>query len=409
MTDIHSLLQTLVIYRNLLQEELIKKLQLILAGQSTPALRYQFLGELIAKAEQLGIAGDLLPNYLKYLITRDENVFSLACEKTSGRPSDSLRAAAIHDLTILQQLLAVDFSTLLDTSLVTNFTPTMMLWAGQEINYQPFYATTPAALVENLSAYYASHGCGYLAGFAAFRWSSDTGLIGIKHYDPIRLEDLIGYERQKNTLIKNTQAFLAGKPANHVLLYGSRGTGKSSSVKALVNNYFNQGLRLVEVTKQDLKHLTKIMDILRQHGQKFLLFLDDLSFEDFEVEYKFLKSVIEGGVEARPDNVLIYVTSNRRHLIKENWSDRSDNPDEIHRFDTVNEKISLSDRFGISLSYLAPSQVEYLSIVQELAKKHQLAISPEELKAEALKWEMAHSGRSGRAAQQFINYLLGNN
>jgi predicted AAA+ superfamily ATPase len=310
-------------------------------------------------------------------------------------------------LTILQELLLLDFSTYLDTCFILDFVPTIPR-QGEELYYAPFEANTPSEIADKLACHYAKYGCGYMAGFAAFRWNSETGLSGIRHFDPIRLEDLVGYERQKNTLIKNTKAFLLGKPANNVLLYGSRGTGKSSSVKALVNNYFDQGLRLVEVTKQDLKQLAKIMDILRDHGQKFLIFLDDLSFEDFEVEYKYLKSVIEGGVEARPNNVLIYVTSNRRHLIKENWSDRSDNPDEIHRFDTVNEKVSLSDRFGITLSYLAPSQVEYLTIVEELAKKQQVAISPEELKAEALKWEVAHSGRSGRAAQQFINYLLGN-
>ncbi|MCE5287128.1 MAG: ATP-binding protein [Pelosinus sp.] len=405
MLEIHNQLQTLVIYRHLLQDKLIKELQLILAGQKE--LQYEFCSSLIEKAEQLGLSGDLLPNYIKYLIAHDENVFSLASEKTLGQPSASLRTAAIYDLTILKQLLSLDLSAYLDTRFIKDFVPTVP-WQGQELYYAPFDNSTASDIAENLAHHYAKHGCGYMAGFAAFRWNLDSGLTGIKHFDPIRLEDLVGYERQKSTLIKNTKAFLLGKPANNVLLYGSRGTGKSSSVKALVNNYFEQGLRLVEVTKQDLKHLAKIMDILREHGQKFLIFLDDLSFEDFEVEYKYLKSVIEGGVEACPNNVLIYVTSNRRHLIKETWSDRSDNSDEIHRLDTVNEKVSLSDRFGITLSYLAPNQTEYLTIVEELAKKQQVSISPEELRAEALKWEMAHSGRSGRAAQQFINYLLGN-
>jgi predicted AAA+ superfamily ATPase len=403
--EIHNKLESLVIYRNLLHDDLLKKLQLILAGQTN--LQYELCSLLIKKTAELELAGDLLPNYIKYLIAHDENVFSLSAEKTGGQPSASLRAAAIHDLTILTELVALDFNAYLDTSFINNFVATVPN-PGQELYYAPFAAQHPADLTDKLAVHYAKYGSGYMAGFTAFRWNLDTGLSGIKNFDSIRLEDLVGYERQKNTLIKNTKAFLAGKPANNVLLYGSRGTGKSSSVKALVNNYFADGLRLVEVTKQDLKHLAKIMDVLREHGQKFLIFLDDLSFEDFEVEYKYLKSVIEGGVEARPNNVLIYVTSNRRHLIKENWSDRSDNPDEIHRFDTVNEKVSLSDRFGITLSYMAPNQIEYLTIVEEIAKKHNLAIAPEELKAEALKWEMAHSGRSGRTAQQFINYLLGN-
>lgn len=405
MMEIHNELETLIIYRNLLQDELIKKLQLILAGRQE--LQYEFCGALLKAAEKLGLAGDILPNYIKYLVTHDENVFSQAAEKTAGRPSTALRAAAIHDLAILQALLAIDYSAYLDTSFIKEFVPTTAK-SSEALYYALFEDELPDGIADKLACHYAKYGSGYMAGLKAFRWAPDTGLVGIKHYDPIRLEDLVGYERQKNTLSKNTKAFLAGKPANNVLLYGSRGTGKSSSVKALVNNYFAEGLRLVEVTKQDLKHLAKIMDILREHGQKFIIFLDDLSFEDFEVEYKYLKSVIEGGVEARPDNVLIYVTSNRRHLIKETWSDRSDDPEEIHRFDTVNEKVSLSDRFGITLSYMTPNQVEYLTIVQELAKKQGLSISPEELKAEAIKWEMAHSGRSGRAAQQFINYLLGN-
>ena len=404
MEDRKPQLETLVVYRNLLQDDAVQCLQLILHGQGTPDLVHQLLGFLIDKAECLGLQGNLLRQYLCYLIARDENVFSLACEKTNGHPGAGLLAAAVHDLTVLEAVLDYDLSVAFDTTLIAAYTPTVA--APGPTAYERLFAAAPAETAARLAVHYARSGCGYMAGFAAFRWDGEQGLVGIRNFDPIRLEDLVGYERQKNVLINNTRALLAGKPANNALLHGSRGTGKSSSVKALVNQYFEEGLRLVEVSKQDLKDLAKIMDLLRGHGQKFLIFLDDLSFEDFEVEYKYLKSAIEGGVEIRPANVLIYATSNRRHLIKENWSDRSGDPDEIHRFDTVNEKISLSDRFGISLFYETPNQTEYLSIVNELAQKYEFSLPEEALRQEALRWESTHNGRSGRTAQQFINHLL---
>lgn len=404
MKDRSPQLETLVVYRNLLQDDAVQGLQLILNGKGSPDIVHQLLGSLIDKAERLGLQGNLVRQYLCYLVARDENVFSLACEKTNGHPGAGLLAAAVHDLTVLEAVLDYDLSALFDTALITAYTPTVA--APGPVSYERLFTTAPVETAARLAIHYARNGCGYMAGFAAFRWDGEQGLVGIRNFDPIRLEDLVGYERQKNVLINNTRALLAGKPANNALLHGSRGTGKSSSVKALVNQYFDEGLRLVEVSKQDLKDLAKIMDLLRGHGQKFLIFLDDLSFEDFEVEYKYLKSAIEGGVEIRPANVLIYATSNRRHLIKENWSDRGGDPDEIHRFDTVNEKISLSDRFGISLFYETPNQTEYLSIVNELAQKHQFSLPQEALRQEALRWESTHNGRSGRTAQQFINHLL---
>ncbi len=406
MTSKQPQLGLLIIYRSLLQDELVRQMQAILSGQSTAEVQCQFIGELIAKAEQLGLQGNLPKNYLQYLIARDENVFSLACERTNGQASGSLFAAVVNDLKVIRRVLDADFSAYMDTTLIDDYTPTVV-WPGQAAYYQLFAGAAPEEAAKRLARHYAHHGCGYMAGFAAFRWDSEDGLVGIKNFDPIRLADLVGYERQKKILIDNTKALLAGKPANNALLHGSRGTGKSSSVKALVNEYYGDGLRLVEVVKQDLKDLAKIMELLRAHGQKFLIYLDDLSFEDFEVEYKYLKSAIEGGVEARPANVLIYATSNRRHLIKENWSDRNGDPDEIHRFDTVNEKISLSDRFGISLFFETPNQAEYLAIVKDLVKKHQIDIPEDTLRMEALRWESNHNGRSGRTAQQFINHLLG--
>lgn len=207
-----------------------------------------------------------------------------------------------------------------------------------------------------------------MADYRAFRWDSDEdSLVGIKHFETMKLQDLIGYEYQKQELLANTKAFVEDKPANNVLLVGARGTGKSSGVKAVVNSFFDKGLRLVQLTKEQLIDLPVIMEHLRDFSsKKFIIFLDDLSFEEFEVEYKYLKSAIEGGASAKPENVLIYATSNRRHLIKESYKDRGANDDDMHRSDTLNETISLSDRFGLIIYYMAPNQQEYLDIVDGL-------------------------------------------
>lgn len=406
-------LNHLMVYRNLLQDDLVQKLDAILFGSVDEDLIFELSAGLIAKAEKLGLTGNLWQSYLVYLIARDENVFSTTVETNRGKVGPGLRRAVTHDLAILRRFLRADLPARGDVGFISDFTPT-----GSDY-YQDFAALTQQLLSpdQDLSAdelsnrlieYYTRYGCGKTAGFAAFRWDEETGLAGINHLDEIRLEDIVGYEYQKEVLTNNTEAFLADKPANNVLLVGARGTGKSSSVKGLVNRYFADGLRLVEVHKHQLRHLSKIIDALRGRSQKFIVFLDDLSFEESETEYKHLKSVIEGGVEAKPDNVLIYATSNRRHLIKENWSDRAGTQD-IHSADSVHEKISLSDRFGITLTYPAPDQNEYLRIVEVLAKQNAITLPEDELRRRALRWELSHSGRSGRVAQQFVKHIMASN
>lgn len=216
------------------------------------------------------------------------------------------------------------------------------------------------------------------------------------------LDDLIGYEIQKKKLVDNTLAFVQGKKANNVLLFGDSGTGKSTSVKAIVNEFYGQGLRMIEIYKHQFRDLSSVIAQIKNRNYRFIIYMDDLSFEEFEVEYKFLKAVIEGGVETRPDNILIYATSNRRHLIKENWSDRDDveSDNGMHRSDTMEEKLSLVNRFGVTINYSKPTQKEYFGIVIGLAKKAGLTISDEELCAEANKWELSHGGISGRTAQR---------
>lgn len=400
----------LIIFRNLLEDEVIQKLLQAAKDPANRSLIYDYTAKLISKAELLGLSGNLFKNYLTYLIAQDENIFSIMTEQTGGQIGSSLLKAVVHDMTILKDLLCSHTSNkLIEEYLPTcsSITPGSAILEAQ-LTESLNQDASPEHLALLLLQHYATYGYGDMANFKAFRWQDNQGLVGIKHFDKITLTDIVGYERQKATLISNTESLLDGKPANNVLLIGARGTGKSSSVKALANTYFTRGLRLIEISKQQMCHLPKIMETLRSRtGKKFIIFLDDLSFEEFEIEYKFLKSVIEGGVEAKPDNVLIYATSNRRHLIKETWSDRNGDADEIHRFDSVHEKISLSDRFGITITYLAPNQDEYLQIVEELAKKNNIDLQLSQLKQEAIRWELAHSGRSGRTAQQFIHYIMG--
>ena len=261
---------------------------------------------------------------------------------------------------------------------------------------------------------YRDCGVGMFGLNRAFRIQEDENgsftLNAINNIDSVLLSDLIGYEPQKKELRQNTEAFVSGRAANNVLLYGDAGTGKSTSVKAILNEYADRGLRMIEIYKHQFGLLSQVIAKIKNRNYRFMIFIDDLSFEEHEVEYKFLKAVIEGGVETRPDNVLIYATSNRRHLIKETWNDRDDMETDngMHRSDTMQEKLSLVARFGVTIYYGKPTPKEFFTIVKELRKRYpEITMSDEELCAEANKWELSHGGVSGRTAQQFINYIAG--
>ena len=232
-------------------------------------------------------------------------------------------------------------------------------------------------------------------------------IVPITNIAHVHLDDLVGYEIAKQKLIDNTEAFVKGKQANNCLMFGDAGTGKSTSIKAIINQYYDQGLRMIEVYKHQFQDLNSVIAQIKNRNYKFIIYMDDLSFEEFEIEYKYLKAVIEGGLEKKPDNVLIYATSNRRHLVREKFSDKEERNDDLHTNDTVQEKLSLVARFGVTIYFGAPDKKEFQNIVKTLAKKYQVQIPEEELLAEANKWELSHGGLSGRTAQQFINYLLG--
>ena len=264
-----------------------------------------------------------------------------------------------------------------------------------------------------VTGFYKDYGVGMFGLNKAFRIDECNAPQGgilfrpINNMDMVMLDDLVGYEIQKKKLVDNTEAFVRGKKANNVLLFGDSGTGKSTSIKAIVNQYYNDGLRMIEIYKHQFKYLSTVIAEIKNRNYKFIIYMDDLSFEEFEIEYKFLKAVIEGGVETKPDNILIYATSNRRHLIKENWNDRNDqdNTNDRHHSDTVEEKLSLVNRFGVTINYSKPTQKEYFDIVIHLARRAGVTLSDDELKQEANKWELSHGGISGRTAEQFVSYL----
>ena len=266
---------------------------------------------------------------------------------------------------------------------------------------------------ETVTKFYADYGVGMFGLNKAFRISNidnRVNIFPINNTETVMLNDLVGYEIQKQKLVENTEAFVAGRPANNCLLFGDSGTGKSTCIKAIINEYYDQGLRMIEIYKHQFKDLSTVISMIKNRNYRFIIYMDDLSFEEFEIEYKFLKAVIEGGVETKPDNVLIYATSNRRHLIKETWNDRNDveQSQGMHRSDTMQEKLSLVNRFGVTINFSRPSQKEFFNIVCNLAKRNpNIQLSEEELCAQANKWELSHGGISGRTAQQFINYLAG--
>ena len=374
---------------------------------------------LLDLSTECGFDGNLWHCYLTWLLMTHENSFSLVCEKKPA-PQGSINLFVLHDLEVFRELFDYDFGRLEKRlnlgcfSLITHYhavaksermynrgVSDMVLQMVKKLEE----SEDAEAMYQALTSFYARYGAGIFAFNRAFRFENRDGhfsFLPIRNMDNVVLSDLVGYEMQKQLLIDNTRAFVEGRSANNVLLYGDSGTGKSTSIKAIVNEFYQDGLRMVEIYRHQIARLK-----LRSH--RFIIYMDDLSFEDFETDYKFLKAVIEGGVETKPENILIYATSNRRHLIRETWSDRSDmNEDELHHSDTVQEKLSLVARFGLSICYERPDQKNYFKIVLELAKRYpEITLSEPELIAEARKWELSHGGMSGRAAQQLIYDLSG--
>ena len=388
---------------------------------------YTQIKRLLTVATDFGFDKNLWHNYLAYFLITNENPFSITCEKI-GANDGSVNHFARNDFSAIKNLFEYDFSEIEKSLGIDCFTQISNYRAieKKELMYNKNVSEKVQALSSRMeqardvegfftavTEFYRDYGVGMFGLNKAFRIQDRTDsklvFLPINNMDKVMLSDLVGYEIQKKKLVDNTRAFVEGKKANNVLLFGDSGTGKSTSIKAIVNEFYDQGLRMIEIYKHQFKDLSNVIAAVKNRNYKFIIYMDDLSFEEFEIEYKFLKAVIEGGVETKPDNILIYATSTRRHLIRETWSDRNDvQQDEgMHRSDTMQEKLSLVNRFGVTINYSKPSQKEYFDIVIHLAAKSGIKMSEDELKAEANKWELSHGGISGRTAQQFIYYLQG--
>ncbi len=388
---------------------------------------YTQLKRLLVVATDYGFSHNLWHNYLTFFMVTNENPFSLTCEKV-GANDGSVNHFAKNDFRVFKNLFDFDFSAIEEALGIDCFSQLSDYRAigKKELMYnknvsekiialsaQLEQAADEHAFFDCVTAFYRDFGVGMFGLNKAFRIREQAQgtieFLPINNMDKVMLDDLVGYELQKKKLVDNTRAFVEGRKANNVLLFGDSGTGKSTSIKAIVNAFYPQGLRMIEIYKHQFKDLSNVIAQIKNRNYKFVIYMDDLSFEEFEVEYKFLKAVIEGGVETKPENILIYATSNRRHLIKETWNDRGDIEVDngMHRSDTMEEKLSLVNRFGVTINYAKPSQKEYFHIVLELAHRQGIVMSDEELKAEANKWELSHGGISGRTAQQFVNYLDG--
>ena len=429
----YKLVSNLVIYRNINSNSILFKLADICRKfESDSYNREEIISEILDQihnlmdlATQYGFDHNLWHNYLAYLLATTENPFTLVSEKV-GSVEGTVNEFARNDFDIFYQLFHYDFSEMEKRLGLTCFTLIQNYKSVakkeqfynknvsirvQELSLAIEAAKQPADVYGVIMDFYERYGVGQFGMNKAFRLSvknDELKIVPIIATSDVLLDDLVGYEYQKQELTKNTEAFLQGKPANNVLLYGEAGTGKSTSIKALLNLYYEQGLRIIEVYKSEFKYLPEIISIIKSRNYRFIIYMDDLSFESAETEYKYLKAVIEGDLEVKPDNVLIYATSNRRHLIRETFSDRTEiNEDDVHRNDTMAERLSLAARFGINIGYFKPERQEFFNIVRELAHRQgDLQITDEELIRQADVWTRRHGDMSGRTAQQYVNYVL---
>ncbi|MCD8337274.1 MAG: ATP-binding protein [Lachnospiraceae bacterium] len=461
-----------ILYRNFENGQILDDMDWVLAHmdleeeQEEVRIRfYSCMHALTDLAGTYGFEGNLWHNYLTLLLVNNENVFSTSCE-ISGMTDGSLLQLAKHDFLIFMRLYRLDFSEL-EEKLQVGFFEEILHYkrgsvegrvfnrrirdricelgaqlaadsaaedgrkqhacensAAESVGYAQNASCQDDAGLEQFAVhmmrFYQEFGVGRFGLHKAFRIEHDENgvqILPITNIAHMKLDDLVGYELQKKKLIDNTEAFIQGKNANNCLLFGDAGTGKSSSIKGILNQYYDRGLRMIEIYKHQFQDLNAVIAQIKNRNYRFIIYMDDLSFEEFEIEYKYLKAVIEGGLERKPENVLIYATSNRRHLIREQYGDNMEGdigkPAEIHAThggdlhvsDTVQEKLSLSSRFGVTIYFGSPDKKQFQHIVRTLAARYGITMPEEELLLEANKWELSHGGLSGRTAQQFIDYI----
>jgi len=424
----------LIVYRNLERESILRDMTWLMEHygdeyyneEDKAALLYDCMHRLLELSANHGFYGNLWHCYLANLFANDENSYSMACEVTGSVPG-TINEAVLHDFRSLKRIYDYDFTDMADRLHIQSFSMFFDYEGTGGKRSSRVYNTrirdricqlavklseteTAQEMKEAVTEFYREYGVGKFGLHKAFRiehgkkGAKIRPILNIAH---VKLDDLVGYEIPKRKLIENTEAFVEGRKANNCLLFGYAGTGKSSSIKAIANAYYDRGLRIIEIYKHQFQDLNDVIAQVKNRNYKFIIYMDDLSFEDFETEYKYLKAVIEGGLEKKPDNVLIYATSNRRHLVRERFSDKEDRNDDLHTNDTVQEKLSLVARFGVTIFFDSPDKKQFENIVKVLAEREGITMPQEELLAEANQWELNHGGLSGRCAQQFIDYLSG--
>ena len=454
----HNDIKNLIMYRELGEDSILKNIAAVIEDFETGNAKDAELSErifreirrILSLGTDFGFDKNLWHDYVTYVLVTNENPFSLTAERLQLEDG-SVSSFVLNDMKIFNRIFAYDFSALEKKLGIDCFT-TISDYKAIHKRAQLFNKNVSSrirklsdAIAESIAKaessgsddaelmaaectlklvtkFYQKHGVGALGLNKVFRVSDDEltfdtadsiqlpgGVLlrSTSNTDEVKLDDLVGYEIQKAKLRENTEAFLNGKPANNVLLFGDAGTGKSTSIKALINEYSDRGLRMIELYKHQMRKLSTIISGLKNRNYKFIIYMDDLSFEEDETEYKYLKAVIEGGLETRPDNILIYATSNRRNLIRETWNDIKDVELDKHRSDTIQEKLSLVSRFGITIPYMKPNKKEYDEIVRTLAERAGITAPEAELLLEANKWSVSHGGMTGRAAQQLIDNLIG--
>jgi len=414
----YSVIDDLILYRDLKFEDTIRAFCTLNKGCSDIS---KTVSGLLEVAGEYGLDGNLWENILALALAYNENVYSKATE-IIGETTGSINTFALHDFKIFRKLF--HFTPNIDNILLkaifeyvgngkdSKLVNTRVRDRILKLSRQLSNTDSDEEFKNTVTEFYKEYGVGKFGLNKAFRIEESTDLnsaniIPITRVEHVYLKDIIGYDIQKKKLINNTESFIKEKPANNCLLYGDAGTGKSSSVKAIVNEYYEKGLRIIEIYKHQFRYLSDILEQLKDRNYKFIIYMDDLSFEESELEYKYLKAILEGGFGKRPENVLIYATSNRRHLIRESFRDKTETDEELHSRDTVEEKLSLSARFGEKIYYGSPDKKEFNRIVLSLAKKHGIDMDEKEILAKANMWELSHGGMSGRSATQFITYLQG--
>lgn len=435
-------LDELILYRGFENGQILEDMEWVLEHRTCETVRnevkkrfFSCMHALIDLAGTYGFEGNLWHDYLTLILVNHENVFSTSCE-IRGMTDGSLLHFARHDFSIFMQLFALDFDGI-EKELDAGFFEEVLHYQrgsaegkvfNRRIRDRICELSAQLALdaqdldrfTEHMICFYQEYGVGKFGLHKAFRVRHDeqgVQILPITNIAHVKLDDLVGYEIQKKKLIDNTEAFIQGKTANNCLLFGDAGTGKSSSIKGILNQYYDRGLRMIEIYKHQFQDLNEVIAQIKNRNYRFIIYMDDLSFEEFEIEYKYLKAVIEGGLERKPENVLIYATSNRRHLIREQFADNMEGdigrPAELHAThggdlhvsDTVQEKLSLSSRFGVTIYFGSPDKKQFQNIVRTLAARYGVSMPEDELMLEANKWELSHGGLSGRTATQFIDYI----